>query len=94
LDIAMFDIPFVSPASCGTKQTSIIPRNYALFGTARFVRVFCAIRVENAILVLTMDSTDFTDKVADKASRHRCCAVQTGAVQLTRRVMRLIPSQP
>ena len=73
----MFDVPFVRTAWCGTSQTSIFPCDSSLLRPVRFIRVLCAIRGKDAIVVLTTDSTDFTDKIAGRASMHLCYAGRT-----------------
>ena len=66
LDSAKFEVPFVRPAWSGNARTAIFEHRLAFLSPLRFIRVIRAIRGKNAILFLTADCTDFTDKVAGK----------------------------
>jgi hypothetical protein len=56
-------VPFVRPAWSGNGKTPIFEHRLVFLSPLRFIRV---IRGEYAIVFLTTDGTDFTDKVAGK----------------------------
>jgi hypothetical protein len=64
LDSATFEVQFVRPARSGNAKTLVFTNRATFFQPLRFICVIRVIRGKNAIVLLTTDRTDFTDRVA------------------------------